>query len=372
MSRNGGRFDKESTFPIQMGSAPVTDPLRSAKAARLHYVSDETPGIHRIRSGKNFRYVLPSGKPLLAKHALKRIRSLAIPPAWTDVWICPIENGHLQATGRDARGRKQYRYHPRWRAVRDQTKFGRMIDFAKALPEIRKRIAQDIELLGLPEEKVLASVVGLLEMTQIRVGNEEYVRQNHSFGLTTLRNHHVEVSGATMHFEFRGKRGIRHVVEARDRRLAAIVRRCQDLPGQDLFQYIDEQGVRHPIGSTQVNDYLRRITQQDFTAKDFRTWGATVLAALCLQECGSFTTQKDGKHKVLQALGLVAERLGNTVAICRKCYVHPGLVEAYLDGSLGSLGVHSVNGRRPSSGRLRPEERAVLRFLKRLKRSQKN
>src|SRR5437588_6075943 len=277
---------RQNRRPLKMGIILLTDPLESAKAAGLHYVTDETPGVQRVRHGRGFRYLLPSGQPLRARNDLQRIRALVIPPAWTKVWICPITNGHLQATGRDDRGRKQYLYHPRWREQRDQTKFDRMIEFAKALPTIRKRIAHDLKLSGLQEKKVLATVVQLLEMTHIRVGNEEYVRQNHSFGLTTLRARHVEVAGASIRFEFRGKGGVRHVIEARDRRLAEIVKRCQDLPGQELFQYLDHQDVRHPVGSTQVNEYVRQITQQDFTAKDFRTWSATVIAVASLRECG--------------------------------------------------------------------------------------
>ncbi|HMC88776.1 MAG TPA: DNA topoisomerase IB, partial [Gemmataceae bacterium] len=291
---------------------PLTDPIKSAKAAGLQYVTDDAPGIQRIRRGKSFHYLLAHGRPLRARLQLQRIRALVIPPAWTHVWICPKANGHLQATGRDARGRKQYLYHSRWRQLRDQTKFDRMVEFGRALPGIRKHIARDLRLPGLQEKKVLAAVVQLLEMTHIRVGSEEYVHQNHSYGLTTLRTRHVEVAGATMRFEFRGKGGVRHLVEAHDRRLAEIVKRCQDLPGQELFQYLDDQDVRHTIGSAQVNDYVREISSHDFTAKDFRTWSATVIAVASLRECGPAAQKTQAKRNVMRALRQVAERLGNT------------------------------------------------------------
>jgi DNA topoisomerase-1 len=268
------------------------------------------------------------------RHAatLARIRALAIPPAWTEVWICRSPHGHVQAVGRDARGRKQYRYHPRWRAVRDETKYARMLAFARALPAIRAAVARDLERPGLPRRKVLAAVVRLLETTLIRVGNEEYARQNGSFGLTTMRDGHVAVSGAALRFHFNGKSGRAHVVDVRDPRLARIVRRCQDLPGQTLFQYVDDDGARQTIDSADVNAYLREIAGEEFTAKDFRTWAGTVLAALALAEVQAFTSQRQARRNIVRAVESVARRLGNTAAICRKGYVHPAVIEAYLDG----------------------------------------
>lgn len=266
---------------------------------------------------------------------LGRIRSLAIPPAWTDVWICPLPNGHLQASGRDSKRRKQYRYHPRWRQVRDETKYGRMLAFGRALVRIRRRVEEDLARPGLPREKVLATVVGLLEATLIRVGNEEYARANRSYGLTTLRNSHVDVNGSKLEFRFRGKGGKEHVVGVHDRRLSQVVKRCQDLPGYELFQYLDEASERRSIESADVNAYLREITGEDFTAKDFRTWAGTVLAACALRAMeAAGGSQRRANGNVVRAMESVAERLGNTAAICRKCYVHPGVLEAYLDGSL--------------------------------------
>ncbi len=294
----------------------------------------------------------------------RRIRSLAIPPAWTDVWICSVANGHLQATGRDARGRKQYRYHVRWRTVRDETKYDRMIAFGQALPHLRARIEADLALPGLPRAKVLATVVHLLATTLIRVGNEEYVRANGSFGLTTLRTQHVKVEGSTVYFAFRGKSGVRHRLDIHDRRLACIVSRCRDLPGQELFQYLDDAGVSHAVDSADVNDYLREVVSAEFTAKDFRTWGGTLLAARALQELAGFESPTQAKHNVVAAIATVARRLGNTPAICRKCYVHPAVVAAYLDGSL--LAVLSGPGERKESTALpglNPEETALLAFL---------
>jgi DNA topoisomerase-1 len=346
------------------GNTSHAQSIKSARTAGLRYVSDQGPGIRRVRSGQGFRYVLASGKRLRASHQLKRIHKLAIPPAWNDVWICPTANGHLQATGRDARGRKQYRYHAGWRLTRDQTKFGRMIEFGKALPGIRKRLSRDLRLSGLPEDKVIASIVSLLEKTLIRVGNEEYARQNHSFGLTTLRNRHVDVSRSTVRFEFRGKSGIKRVIKINDRRLAAIVKRCRDLPGQELFQYVDDQGVRHGIGSAEVNEYLRNITHFDFTAKDFRTWAGTVMALRALRDSPRPTSKRQCKHNIQCALEKVAKQLGNTVAICRKCYVHPCVIEAYQSGSLSSSSPRqSGNGLPVSRTNLRREESMVIRFL---------
>lgn len=312
----------------------TTNGLDSARLAGLRYVADSLKGIRRRRSGSGFRYLRPDGKPLRNPQEVARIRSLAIPPAWRDVWICPSRRGHLQATGRDAKARKQFLYHPRWRQVRDETKYDRLIAFAKALSRIRARAERALRHPGLTREKVLAAVIRLLDRTFIRVGNQEYVRQNGSFGLTTLRDRHVDVSGGTVQFIFPGKSGKKHTVTLEDKRLAKIVKRCRDLPGYELFQYLDEQGERRAIGSGDVNAYLREITGKDFTAKDFRTWGATVLAACTLQEYSPFETQKQAKRDVVRAVEAVADRLGNTKAICRKSYIHPGLFDAYMDGSL--------------------------------------
>jgi DNA topoisomerase I len=342
----------------------VTDPVESAREAGLRYVSDDRPGIRRVRRGKGFRYVGTDDKPVRDPDTLRRIRSLAIPPAWTDVWICPLATGHLQATGHDARGRKQYRYHPRWRAVRDETKYDRMIAFAQALPHIRARVEQDLAQSGLPRMKVLATVVRLLETTLIRVGNEEYARDNGSFGLTTLRNRHVNVEGQTLRFSFKGKSGVRHSIYVDDRRLARIVQRCQDLPGQELFQYLDDDGTPHDIDSADVNAYLQEIAGQEFTAKDFRTWAGTVLAARALQELETFDSQAQAKRNIVAAIESVAKRLGNTKAVCRKCYVHPGVINAYLDGSLLETLRQRVEKEIAGSLHALPsEEAAVLAFL---------
>jgi DNA topoisomerase-1 len=294
---------------------------------------------------------------------LRRIRSLAIPPAWSDVWICPQANGHLQATGRDARGRKQYRYHARWREVRDETKFGRMLAFSEVLPRLRARVEQDLAKPGLPREKVLATVVRLLECTAIRVGNDEYARANRSFGLTTLQVRHVEISGSTLRFEFRGKSGKTHRVALSDRRLARIVARCQALPGADLFQYEDDDGEQVAIGSGDVNDYLREITGEEFTAKDFRTWAGTLQAVEALEAVGPAATARASKSAILAAIDQVAERLNNTRAVCRKYYIHPAVLETYEAGTLHAA---LQNGGPPKNGAaaLSPEEQAVVRLLR--------
>jgi DNA topoisomerase-1 len=314
--------------------AIIADPVESAKAAGLRYVSDERPGIRRKRVGKNFTYIDPDGQTVRDEKTLARIRSLAIPPAYKDVWICPLANGHLQATGIDDRGRKQYRYHPRWREVRDETKYARMMAFGEALPKIRERTRADLAKPGLSRERVLATVVQLLEKTLIRVGNEEYSKTNKSYGLTTLRNRHVDVEGSHITFEFKGKSGVHHSIDLQDRRLARIMEKLQDLPGQELFQWVDENGVRHTIDSSDVNEYLKEITGQDFTAKDFRTWAGTVLASLALQEFESFDSETQAKKNIVAAIENVSERLGNTPSVCRKCYVHPAVLDSYLDGSM--------------------------------------
>lgn len=310
-------------------------PVEAADAAGLRYVSDQEPGIRRVRAGRGMRYVDAAGKPVVDRAALDRIKLLRIPPAYRDVWICPYENGHLQATGRDARGRKQYRYHERWREVRDAGKFDRAAQFAAVLPIIRERTAHDLALPGMPREKLLAAVVRLLESTLIRVGNEEYAKENQSYGLTTLQNEHAQVNGTRIVFHFRGKSGKEHEIGLDDRRLARIVRKCQELPGQTLFEYFEDGKVRS-IDSSDVNAYLKEITGDDFTAKDFRTWAGTVLAAQALGACDQFKSETEAKRNIVRAIKMVAERLGNTPAVCRKCYVHPDVIRAYLGGDLAA------------------------------------
>lgn len=343
----------------------VIDPAESARAIGLRYVSNEMPGIRRVRSGETFRYLRPDGRTADLDD-LRRIRSLVIPPAWTNVWICPLPSGHLQATGHDAKGRKQYRYHPRWREVRDEAKYNRMVEFGRALPRIRRRVEADMQRRGLPREKVLATVVRLLEVSLIRVGNDEYARENKSFGLTTLRDQHVAVTGSKIRFQFRGKGGKRHALEIDDPRLARIVKRCQDLPGQELFQYLDTEENQQDVGSADVNAYLKEITGKDFTAKDFRTWAGTVLAARALQQFEHVDSQAKAKKNIVQAIEAVSQMLGNTPSICRKCYVHPAILKAYLDGALVTTLRRRADEKLVSSlARLRPEEAAVLAFLQR-------
>jgi DNA topoisomerase-1 len=345
-------------------SLRTAEPGASAKAAGLKYVSDQKPGIRRAGTPPNFKYLDAQEKPVRDELNLRRIRKLAIPPAWTDVWICPSDNGHLQATGKDARGRKQYRYHPDWREVRDQNKYNRMLDFALILPRIRQRVKRDLARKGLSREKVLATVIKILETGFIRVGNEEYVKQNHSFGLTTMQDRHVRVKGSTIHFGFTGKSGKRHNIDIEDKYLARIVKQCQELPGQDLFQYIDSEGIQRDVTSTDVNAYLREIAQGDFTAKDFRTWAGTVLAAMALREMKKFDSKAEAKKNVLKAIESVAQRLGNTPAICRKCYIHPIVIDAYLDGTMIDTFKKRAERQLASNlSRLQPEEAAVLAFL---------
>lgn len=345
-------------------SVIISDPIESAKAVGLHYVTDDGPGIQRQPAGKNeFRYISVDGKRIRDPEEIRRINALAIPPAYQDVWICPDPNGHLQATGRDAKGRKQYRYHPLWRSVRDQTKFTRMIVFSQSLPTIRQRLEQDLALPGLPKQKVLAAIVRLMELTRIRVGNEEYAKSNQSYGLTTLQDEHVDVKGATIKFQFRGKSGVDHDIQLTDKRLARIVKRCQDLPGQALFQYMDEQGESQSITSTDVNNYLREISGQDFTAKDFRTWAGTVLAASQLCEIGNFSSETAAKKNIVQAIKTVAAHLGNRPATCRKYYVHPAVLEAYLDESLHEIMQKHTDRIVEEMHALRPEELAVVAVL---------
>jgi DNA topoisomerase-1 len=344
--------------------------VNAARSAGLRYFSDQLSGLRRKRAGKGFAYYTASGDLVRDRETLKRIKALAIPPAWTEVWICPHPNGHLQATGRDNKGRKQYRYHARWRSTRDENKYDRLLEFGQALPKIRKRTERDLAKPGLPREKVLAAIVRLLETTLIRVGNEEYARSNNSFGLTTMRDKHVQIDGHEIRFRFRGKSGIKHDIDLTDRQLATIVKRCRDLPGQELFQYLDESGEQQTIGSADVNEYLREITGSDFTAKDFRTWAGTVLAALALQEFNSFNSQTEAKHHIVRAIENVAKRLGNTPSVCRKAYVHPAVIETYLEGTLlEELQQRAEQELSKKLHRLQPEEAAVLALLQqRLKR----
>jgi DNA topoisomerase I len=343
------------------------DPLVSARAAGLNYSTDTRPGIRRLRRGRAFRYVRPDGRPVNDRGDLARIRSLVIPPAWNDVWISPDPRGHLQATGRDARGRKQYRYHPRWRKVRDETKYGRLIASGRALPSIRRHTQADLRRAGLPRNKVLAAVVRLLEKTFIRVGNEEYARTNKSFGLTTMRDGHVKVSGSKVRFIFRGKSGIEHELELDDRRLARIVKQCRDLPGQELFQYRDVSGAVVDVGSGDVNAYLKDMTGEDFTSKDFRTWAGTVLALQLLGHGDGFETATQAKKNVVRAVEEVAKRLGNTRAVCRKCYIHPAVIDAYMEGWTGPKGTRGGRSARgiAAVGSMTAAEAAVLGLLQR-------
>src|SRR6266513_4510555 len=313
------------------GAKIVVEAMDAAEEAGLLYVSDDRPGYTRKAKGEDFDWLDADGEPIRDEQRLLRLKRLAIPPAWTEVWVPPLANGHIQATGRDARGRKQYVYHDRWREVRDENKYDRIISFGKTLPKIRRRIARDLKLPGLPRNKVLATVVQLLERTFIRIGNEEYARENKSFGLTTMKDRHVEVKGAKLRFRFRGKSGREHEVDVTDRHIAKIISKLQDLPGQDLFQYLDDDGQICDISSQDVNEYLREITGEDFSAKDFRTWGGTILAAIAFSKQDEFQTKKQAKSNIKTAICAVAELLGNTPAVCRKCYVHPIIVEAYLN-----------------------------------------
>ncbi|MFN8563159.1 MAG: DNA topoisomerase IB [Anaerolineae bacterium] len=342
-----------------MTHTETLDPKAIARAAALRYVNDDEPGISRRRAGRGFAYYAPDGSRIRDRETLARIRALAIPPAWTDVWICDRANGHIQATGRDARGRKQYRYHERWREARDQTKFDRMLAFGEALPGIRQRVQDDLALRGLPREKVLAAVVQILGSTFIRIGNAEYERQNDSFGLTTLHDEHVDVAGATIHFEFRGKSGKEHAIDLKDRRLAKIIKRSQDVPGQHLFQYCDDAGSAHLITSSDVNDYIREISGGDFTAKDFRTWGGTTLALLTLAGFDPCEDEAAARKNVTTMIRQVAEQLGNTPTVCRKYYIHPAVIDCYLHGDLAQYLLD-----KSADAALTPEESAVMRLLK--------
>lgn len=334
------------------------DPRESVRVAGLRYVSDTMPGISRRRAGRGFHYRDATGSAISDKATLARIKGLVIPPAWQDVWICPTPHGHIQATGRDARGRKQYLYHPHWREVRDETKYARLAAFGAYLPGIRERATHDLAQPGLSEVKILATVVQLLNRTLIRVGNEEYARANKSYGLTTMRQRQVEVDGAEIAFEFKGKSGQRHAVAVHDARLARIVRRCEELPGYELFQYLDENGVRRGIESADVNRYLEEITGERFTAKDFRTWGGTVIAARTLSEIGPAETQTEAKAHIAEAIKSTARELGNTPAVCRRAYIHPTILDAYLSGIV----IQPEDDDSDGPG-LHPDERAVLEML---------
>jgi DNA topoisomerase I len=347
----------------------LRDPEVAARIAGLRYVNAGERGIHRERRGRGFRYTGANGKPITDARTLARIRALAIPPAWTAVWICSNASGHVQATGRDARGRKQYRYHPRWRVVRDAAKFDHLVDFSEVLPALRRRVGVDLRRRGLPREKVLAAVVRLLDATSIRVGNEEYARDNQTFGLTTLRHRHASVSGHSIEILFRGKSGKRHRMELTDRRLSRIVRRCQDLPGQKLFKYVTPDGAISEIESGDVNAYLRAVTGREIGSKDFRTWAATVAAALALAGHGEdMTTKAAQKRCILEAARAAATLLGNTAAVCRRSYIHPAVFDGFLSGTLCKIFVQPVPepnghvGKQPAG--LDPDERIVLRFLK--------
>jgi DNA topoisomerase-1 len=333
--------------------SPVDPARATAREAGLRYATDATPGLTRRRRGRGFSYHDQQGRVIRDPEVLARIRSIVIPPAWTDVWICPWPNGHVQATGRDARGRKQHRYHPDFRAARDEAKFGRMVEFASALPRMRKRVDRDLARPGVPREKVLAAVVRLLELTLIRVGNDEYTRLNQSFGLTTLRGRHVQVEGTAIRFRFKGKGGTPHEVGLRDRRLAALIRRCQELPGQELFQYTEDGTVRD-VTSDDVNEYLRTISKGDFTAKDFRTWAGTVLAYQSLCELPEAQDERTKKRNVVEAVRRTAAALRNTPAVSRQAYIHPAVLEAYVEGAIDAAEIEDLTS----------AERAVVDLLR--------
>lgn len=352
-------MDKNSSTPL------LDADVEAAREAGLRYTCDDEAGILRRRKGRQFRYINADGTPVSEPAVLERIQELVLPPAWQNVWICRFANGHLQATGRDARGRKQYRYHSHWRQTRDESKFDRLVEFARVLPRIRRRVRASLKQRGMTRETVLATVVSLLEATLIRVGNEEYARENHSYGLTTLKNRHAKVSRDRITFGFRGKSGKEHQVSVFDPRLARIVRRCQDMPGQRLFTYTDEDSTLHSIGSQDVNAYLQEITGSDFTAKDFRTWAGTVLAARALREFEPAQSAAQATRNVVTAIKAVAQILGNTPAVCRKCYVHPAVLEAYVEGiTLSALPTgHAGSASVPSA--LKAEEKAVVQLLRR-------
>lgn len=348
-----------------MASTQQTDAKPDAASAGLRYVSDERPGITRRRAGKGFSYKDPDGKTIRDQKLRERIEALAIPPAWTDVWICPSTTGHIQATGRDDRDRKQYIYHERWRAVRDANKFDHLIPFAETLPAIREHTDNDLRKRGLPREKVLAGVVRLLEASLIRVGNQEYARANQSFGLTTLRAKHVELDGNQVHFHFNGKGGIDQDIDVQDRRLANLVKQCLEIPGYEVFRYLDDEGNRRLVESTDVNDYLHEVSGQTLTSKDFRTWGGTLIGARELAGKPVPSTKREVTGTINEVIESVAEHLGNTPTVCRKCYVHPAVLEAYQAGSLQvAFENETRKGGNASKYDLDADERATLNVLK--------
>ena len=339
--------------------------MGSAAAAGLRYVTDAMPGIRRHRHGRGFTYIGPDGEVIRARESLKRFRLLVIPPAWTEVWICPDEDGHLQVTARDARGRKQYRYHPHFRQHRDGTKFERMFELSDVLWKIRERVESDIELPGLARDKIMATVVWLLETTLIRIGSDEYRKANKSFGLTTLRRRHVAVVGSELRFEFRGKSGIQHAVSVTDKRIARIVQRCQELRGEELFKYLDDEGKRQEVDAEDVNAYMQEVTGRDITAKDFRTWAGTMLAAEALRKMGPAKNRREAERNIVAAVDMTAKRLGNTRSVCRMYYIHPALIEAYLEGSvLPPMPERRWSKRKSKGPTLRQHEMDVLAFLK--------
>ena len=336
---------------------------RSAKDAGLHYVNDRSPGIARVRRGKSFAYKTPGGTAVKDAATLARIKAMVIPPAWEDVWICATATGHLQCTGRDVKGRKQSRYHADFRATRDEAKYNKVLDFAAALPTLRRTVKRHLKLPGLPREKVLATIVSLLEKTLIRIGNDEYAKSNQSFGLTTIRNRHAKVTGSHVRFSFKGKSGVPHEIDLNSPALAKVIKQCQELPEQELFEYVGDDGKRHDIKSNDVNAYLNDITGEHFTAKDFRTWAGTVLAAQALREFEKFDSEAQAKKNVVAAIEKVAGRLGNTKAVCRKCYVHPVILDSYLGGTLTQMLQHKAEKEMNHVGRLPPEEAAVVTLL---------
>ena len=346
-----------------MSSPRAAEHRRAAQRAGLRYVTDGVSGIRRKRVGAGWAYYAPNGALISDSETRKRLNSLAIPPAWTQVWICPDPGGHIQATARDARGRKQYRYHPQYREARDRSKFKRMLEFSEVLPRLRERIERDLRAENLSRRQLFATVVRLLDRTLIRVGNDEYARENRSYGLTTLRRRHVTVDGTMLRFSFRGKSGVEHTIAVADPRLAKIVQRCRELPGEELFQYVDAKGKRQLVTSDDINAYLREITGRDITAKDFRTWGGTMLAAVELRRAGEAASRREADRNIVAAIDAVAARLGNTRAVCRKYYVHPALLHAYLMGETVPEAPPMPRGRRERGAALRRDEVMVLQFL---------
>lgn len=351
--------DQSADVPVEI----IKDPEEVAAAANLHYVSDEMPGIRRKRWGRGFTYLDEHGEHITGDEQRQRFEALVIPPAWTDVWICPDPNGHILATGRDDAGRKQYIYHPRWQEVRNENKFNRMILFGQALPGLREQVDADLRRHGLPRERVLAVVVRLLDKTLIRIGNDEYAQRNDSYGLTTLRDKHVKLNSRRLEFEFTGKSGKHHVVDVEDRRLARLVKRCKDVPGYELFQYYDDEGNHHAVDSGMVNAYLNEVTGEDFTAKDFRTWGGTVLALHALRELPLPEDDEAAEENIREAVKRVAEGLGNTEAVCREYYIHPSVLDCYRQGSLSGLVEQGQRDYALHHDRLSDDEEAALALL---------